>query len=211
MMNVVVRRAVPGFTLGVAWDAGDAVVALFGPSGAGKSLTLQCLAGLERPDAGRIVVNGRIFDDVARGVHLVPQARRLGYVFQGYALFPHLTVAENVGFGLRGRAKAERSRRTAAVLDRPELAALAGRRRRELPHRPLSGRAGDAGDVRRPARARPARPEGPHRSRSRPPPEPPARGHRGRGRPRDGLDAALPPGRPRVPEPGRLRPRGRDP
>jgi len=132
MMSVAVHKAYPGFTLDVAWDAGDEVVALFGPSGAGKSLTLQCLAGLVRPDAGRIVVNGRIFDDVARGVHLVPQARRLGYVFQGYALFPHLTVAENVGFGLRGRAKAERSRRTAAVLDRLELAALAGRRPREL-------------------------------------------------------------------------------
>ena len=88
-----VRKALPGFTLDVAWEAGDGVVALFGPSGAGKTLTLQCLAGLVRPDAGRIVVNGRVFFDGATGVHLPPQRRRLGYVFQGYALFPHLTVA----------------------------------------------------------------------------------------------------------------------
>jgi molybdate transport system ATP-binding protein len=132
MMQVVLRKAYPGFTLDVAWDAGNEVVALFGPSGAGKSLTLQCLAGLVRPDAGRIVVDGRVFDDSVGGVHLAPQARRLGYVFQGYALFPHLTVAENVGFGLRDRPARERARRTAAVLERLELTALADRRPRDL-------------------------------------------------------------------------------
>ena len=90
--------------------AGDGVAALFGPSGAGKTLTLQCLAGLVRPDAGRIVVGRRVFFDSAAGIDLPPQARRVGYVFQGYALFPHLTVADNVGFGLRGRPRAERAR-----------------------------------------------------------------------------------------------------
>jgi ABC-type Fe3+/spermidine/putrescine transport system ATPase subunit len=79
-----------------------------------------------------VVVDGRGFDDTARGLHLSPQARRLGYVFQGYALFPHLTVAENVGFGLRGRPRGERRRRTAAVLDRLGLAELAERYPREL-------------------------------------------------------------------------------
>ena len=132
MIEVALRKALPGFTLDVAWAAGDEVVALFGPSGAGKSLTLQCLAGLARPDAGRVVVNGRVFDDAATGVHLPPQARHLGYVVQGYALFPHLTVADNVAFGLRGRPGAERQRRTAEVLAQLGLEALADRVPREL-------------------------------------------------------------------------------
>ncbi len=132
MIELAVRKRLEGFTLDVAWSAGDEVVVLFGPSGAGKSLTLHCLAGLVRPDAGRIVVNGRTFDDTAAGVHLPPQARRLGYVFQGYALFPHLTVAGNVGFGLRDRPREIRRRRTAEVLERLGLGPVAGRLPREL-------------------------------------------------------------------------------
>jgi molybdate transport system ATP-binding protein len=132
VIEVALRMALPGFTLDVAWQAGDEVVTLFGPSGAGKSLTLQCLAGLARPDVGRVVVNGRVFDDTAAGVHLPPQARHLGYVFQGYALFPHLTVAENVAFGLRGRPEAARRQRTAEVLAQMALEELAGRYPEEL-------------------------------------------------------------------------------
>ena len=132
MIELSLQKRFPGFQLDVAWTAGDEVVALFGPSGAGKSLTLNCLAGLVRPDAGRIVVNGRVFDDVERGVRLPPRARRLGYVFQGYALFPHLSVAENVGFGLADQPRAARRRRTADVLDRLGLADVAGRHPREL-------------------------------------------------------------------------------
>ena len=74
------------------WTAGDGVAVLFGPSGSGKTLTLQCLAGLVRPDAGRIVVDDAVLFDAAAGIDLPPQRRRVGYVFQGYALFPHLTV-----------------------------------------------------------------------------------------------------------------------
>ncbi len=132
MLSVTLTKRFPGFTLDVSWEADDRIVALFGPSGAGKSLTLGCLAGLVRPDTGRIVVNGRTFDDVAGGVHLPPQARRLGYVFQGYALFPHLTVAENVAFGLRDRPRAERRRRAGEVLERLGLGEVADRHPREL-------------------------------------------------------------------------------
>ena len=102
---VEITKRLPGFTLDVAWTAGDGVAVLFGPSGAGKTLTLQCLAGLIHPDAGRIVVDDRVLFDAAAGVNLPPQQRRVGYVFQGYALFPHLTVAESVGFGLRDRPR----------------------------------------------------------------------------------------------------------
>jgi len=127
-LEVAVRKSLPGFTLDVEWSAGDGVATLFGPSGSGKTLTLQCLAGLVRPDAGRIVVGGRVLFDAAAGVDLPPQRRRVGYVFQGYALFPHLTVRGNIGFGLRDRSRAERRRRVDEVLGLVGLADSARRR-----------------------------------------------------------------------------------
>jgi molybdate transport system ATP-binding protein len=126
-LEITLRKRLPGFDLDVVWTAGDGVAVLFGPSGSGKSLTLQCLAGLVRPDAGRVVVNGQLLFDSARGIDLPPQRRHLGYVFQGYALFPHLTVAQNVGFGLRDRPRAERRRRVGEVLARMGLEPLADR------------------------------------------------------------------------------------
>ncbi|HXD97626.1 MAG TPA: ABC transporter ATP-binding protein [Candidatus Acidoferrum sp.] len=117
-LEVRLLKHLAGFTLDVEWTADGGVAALFGPSGAGKTLTLQCMAGLLRPDAGRIVVDGRVLFDAAARVDVPPQGRRVGYVFQGYALFPHLTVADNVGFGLRGRPAAERARRVTEVIGR---------------------------------------------------------------------------------------------
>jgi len=131
-LDVTLVTRVPGFELDVHWTAGDGVAVLFGPSGAGKSLTLACLAGLVRPEAGRIVVDGRVLFDSTAGINLPPQQRRVGYVFQGYALFPHLSVEENVGFGLRDRPRAERAQRVADVLARLGLADLARRRPAEL-------------------------------------------------------------------------------
>ncbi len=131
-LDVALRKRLPGFTLDVAWTAGDEVAVLFGPSGAGKTLTLHCLAGLIRPDEGHIRVDGCPFFDAAAGVEILPQRRRIGYVFQGYALFPHLTVADNVAFGLRDRPRAERAERTRVVLDRLGLGGLARRRPHEL-------------------------------------------------------------------------------
>jgi molybdate transport system ATP-binding protein len=132
MVSLSIVKRLAGFTLDVSWEADDQVVALFGPSGAGKTLTLQCLSGLARPDRGRITVNRRVFFDSATGVDLPPQSRRLGYVFQGYALFPHLTVAENVGFGLRHRPRGERRRRIEEIIERLGLSGLEGRYPREL-------------------------------------------------------------------------------
>ncbi|OGK82128.1 MAG: hypothetical protein A2X52_06345 [Candidatus Rokubacteria bacterium GWC2_70_16] len=132
MLSLAIRKALPGFSLDVAWEAHEKVVALFGPSGAGKTLTLQALAGLVRPDAGRIVVGGRVFFDGARGVNVRPQERHLGYVFQGYALFPHLSVEDNVGYGLRTLAQEARRRRVAEVMERLGLGGQARRHPREL-------------------------------------------------------------------------------
>ncbi len=89
------------FQLEVAFASDKDFVVLFGPSGAGKSLTLQTIAGLITPDAGRIVVGERIFFDSRRKIMVPSRHRNLGYVFQDYALFPHLTVARNISFGLK--------------------------------------------------------------------------------------------------------------
>jgi molybdate transport system ATP-binding protein len=131
-LEVTLRKRLPDFALDVAWTGVEGVVVLFGPSGAGKTLTLQCLAGLVEPDAGRIVVDGRVYFDAATGVDLPPQRRRLGYVFQGYALFPHLSVLDNIGFGLRGRPRRERLDRARAVTARLGLTGLESRRPAEL-------------------------------------------------------------------------------
>src|SRR3989442_1835356 len=129
---VAITKRLPGFTLDVSWGAEQSVLGLFGHSGEGKTLTVQCLAGLIRPDAGRIVVGERVFFDAAANVDLSPQQRRIGYVFQGYALFPHLTVVKNIAFGLRGRPRGDRARRTAQVIERLGLGGLEQRYPREL-------------------------------------------------------------------------------
>jgi molybdate transport system ATP-binding protein len=131
-LEVRLVKRLSGFTLDAEWRAGDEVVALFGPSGAGKTLTLQCLAGLMRPDEGRIVVKGTVFFDAAARVHLPTQKRRLGYVFQGHALFPHLSVADNVAYGLHDWPRDRRRRRTTEILERLGLGDLARRRPSEL-------------------------------------------------------------------------------
>ena len=104
------------------------MIVLLGPSGCGKTTTLRMVAGLERPDRGRVLVDGR---DVTR---LPPYERRMGVVFQSYALFPHLSVASNVAFGLRMRRVpgGERTRRAAAALEMVGLSAHAGKRPRQL-------------------------------------------------------------------------------
>lgn len=132
MIAVAVVKRLPGFTLDIEWRAEERVAVLFGPSGAGKTLTLQCLAGLMRPDEGRIVVGGRVFFDAAAGMDLSPRERRIGYVFQGYALFPHLSVAGNVAFGLRDRPRAERLERTREVIARLGLDGIEEQYPREL-------------------------------------------------------------------------------
>ncbi len=108
------------------------VTVLFGPSGCGKTTVLRCLAGLERPDEGEIRFGAQCWFEAAAGISLPAQRRGIGFVFQDYALFPHLDVAANVGFGLGGMPAGEQRRRVAAMLDRLGLAGMAARRPREL-------------------------------------------------------------------------------
>ncbi len=105
------------------------VTVLFGPSGSGKTTVLRALAGLDLPEAGRIVFDGETWLDVARGVVVPPQRRRVGLVFQEYALFPHLDVAANVGYGLHGLPRATRVARVRELARRTGIAPeLLGRR-----------------------------------------------------------------------------------
>ena len=89
------------FTLDVKFACEDDLGVVFGPSGAGKSLMLRAIAGLEKPDFGRIVVAGKVLFDSASRINVPASERAVGYLFQDYALFPHLTVEENIGFGVR--------------------------------------------------------------------------------------------------------------
>ncbi len=95
------RQAGSRFELDVRFQATAPRVVLFGPSGAGKTQTLRMIAGIVAPEQARVVVAGRVLCDTAQGVQTSPQERRLAYVFQDYALFPHLTVIQNVAFALR--------------------------------------------------------------------------------------------------------------
>ncbi len=114
------------FDYEAAFEAEDEIVVLFGHSGAGKSVTLQLIAGLMRPDAGRIMSDSRVLFDSASGANLRPQERHVGYVVQELALFPHLSVLENVAFGMEG-PRTERQRRARALLERFHLAGFEDR------------------------------------------------------------------------------------
>ncbi|MGE0804874.1 MAG: ATP-binding cassette domain-containing protein, partial [Burkholderiaceae bacterium] len=120
------------FDLAVRFATDAPFAAMYGPSGSGKTLTLQAIAGLLRPASGHVRIDGRTLYDSAQGINLPAPARRVGYLFQHYALFPHLSVRENIAFGLtswyRRRASAAARERVAALLDSFHLSALADSR-----------------------------------------------------------------------------------
>ncbi|MGN6229047.1 MAG: ABC transporter ATP-binding protein [Dyella sp.] len=134
-LDVDIRRVMADpqrpFALELAFRSDSPRVVLFGPSGSGKSLTLRAIAGLMRPDAGHIGVRGRTLFDDFRGVDVPARERRIGYVFQDYALFPHLTVAQNVAFGLTAGLRQPSRRKVPEAaqrwLDAFELEGLANR------------------------------------------------------------------------------------
>jgi molybdate transport system ATP-binding protein len=121
-----------GFSLDIAFQTSSGITVLFGPSGAGKTLTLDCIAGFVRPDEGRILLDDEILFDAVAGVHLPPRVRRCGYVFQNYALFPHMTLRENLEFAAQRGPRTERRRRIGEMLERFHLSDVGGRRPHEL-------------------------------------------------------------------------------
>jgi ABC-type sulfate/molybdate transport systems ATPase subunit len=126
-LEVAIEKNVPGFRLAIEFTLDDAPLGLLGPSGSGKTMTLRAIAGLETPDRGRIVLHGRVLFDSEQRINVPARARRIGLLFQNYALFPHLNVAENIAFGLRRLPDAERDRRVAERLAAAHLDGLAER------------------------------------------------------------------------------------
>ncbi|MBK5295486.1 MAG: ATP-binding cassette domain-containing protein [Acidobacteriia bacterium] len=120
------------FTLELELQTTAGITVLFGPSGAGKTLTLDCIAGFVRPVEGRILLDDAILFDGATEVHLPPQARQCGYVFQNYALFPHMTLRENLTFAADRLPRLERHRRVNEMIERFRLTEVAGRKPHEL-------------------------------------------------------------------------------
>ncbi len=122
----------PNFQLQVKLVFSPGFTVLFGPSGAGKSTLLDCIAGLLRPDKGTITFGERVFFDEAKAVNLPAQKRRVGYVFQSLALFPHLSVEENVAYGISGIAAADRANRIERITESFHIGGLRSRKPTEL-------------------------------------------------------------------------------
>lgn len=122
-LHVDIKKRLGSFVLESAFEQDGGVLGLLGASGCGKSMTLKCIAGIEKPDEGRIVLDGRVLYDSAARVNLPPQQRQVGYLFQNYALFPNMTVEQNIAAGIR-LPKAERSHKTAENIRRFYLQGL---------------------------------------------------------------------------------------
>jgi len=120
------------FTLDIDLQTSAGVTVLFGPSGAGKTLTLDCIAGFNKPAEGRIAIDDTVLFDAAAAINFTPQDRRCGYVFQNYALFPHMTLRQNLQFAAERLPRLERHRRVGEIMDRFQLNEVAGRKPHEL-------------------------------------------------------------------------------
>jgi molybdate transport system permease protein len=134
-LEVDLTKQLPEFDLHVAFQSNGKPLGILGASGAGKSILLRCLAGTETPDRGRIVLNGRVLFDSEQGINIPCRDRRIGFIFQNYALFPHLTVAQNIAFGLPSTWSAKQKQKQISMqLEVFKLASLQHR----FPHH-LSG------------------------------------------------------------------------
>ena len=105
-LEVRIKKKLGKFLLDVAFES-DGVLGLLGASGCGKSMTLKCIAGVEKPDEGRIVLDGRVLFDSEKHINLSPQERKVGYLFQDYALFPNMTVAQNIQCGTKDKKEVQ--------------------------------------------------------------------------------------------------------
>ena len=104
-LYVDIEKRLGTFDLKMKFEMQDEVLALLGPSGSGKSMTLKCIAGIERPDRGRIVLDNHVLFDSEQHINVKPQKRSVGYLFQQYALFPNMSVYQNIACGIKGAVK----------------------------------------------------------------------------------------------------------
>lgn len=132
-LEVQIAKQLPEFVLDVSFRADDgAPVSILGPSGSGKTMLLRCIAGLEKPDSGRVVLNNRVLLDTTEKIREPARSRRLGLLFQQYALFPHRTSFENIEFGIQDLVGPEREQRVRDVMRRTHIIGLDQRYPREL-------------------------------------------------------------------------------
>lgn len=124
---VDIKKSLPDFNLNIEFEGGKERIGLLGASGSGKSMTLRCIAGLIKPDEGKIIVNGKTFFDSKKGINLKAKERKVGFLFQNYALFPHLTVYENISFGLFGLSQIDKSFKVSKIINKFHLTGLENR------------------------------------------------------------------------------------
>ena len=125
-IQVNIEKNFKGFSLKTAFESTTSATGILGASGSGKSMTLRCIAGIETPDRGKIVINGRTVFDSEKKINLRPQERRIGYLFQNYALFPTMTVRDNILCGYRGD-KAQKEEKVRDYIKRYQLDGLENR------------------------------------------------------------------------------------
>jgi len=130
-LEVAIKKKFNGFVLEAELKNENHRLGILGASGSGKSLTLKCIAGIEKPDSGQIVLNGRVLFDSEKKINIQPQQRRVGYLFQNYALFPTMTVEENIGIAIKA-SKEERHQIVAAKIKEYRLEGLKSRYPSEL-------------------------------------------------------------------------------
>ena len=127
MLEVNIKRKLHGFQLDTSFSVNQEILAVLGPSGSGKTMTLQCIAGLVKPDSGLIKLNDKILYDSSSKINLSPQMRRVGFVFQNYALFPHRTVYENIAYGIHNLPKSEIKERVFTLMEKMNINELSQR------------------------------------------------------------------------------------
>lgn len=126
-LDIDIEKTLPGFSLNINLNCSQGITGILGASGSGKSMLLNCIAGLIKPDKGIISLDGKTFFDSAKKIDLSPQKRKTGILFQNYALFPHMTIKDNIAFGLEGLDKEEKSARVNQLLDRFHIADFGNR------------------------------------------------------------------------------------
>lgn len=121
MLEVSIEKTLGNFTLQSSFASGKGVLGILGSSGCGKSLTLKCIAGLYHPDKGTIKLNGKELFNSGTKVNVLPRHRNIGYVFQNYALFPHLTVYKNIAYGIQHLDKAKYHEKVSEMIQKMQL------------------------------------------------------------------------------------------
>ena len=124
---VDIKKKLKGFRLSVSFEADQDILGILGASGSGKSMTLRCIAGIETPDEGKIILGDRVLYDSEHGINLPCQQRKVGFLFQNYALYPHMTIGKNIEFALNGLSSVQRAEKVSKAIDMMHLEGLENR------------------------------------------------------------------------------------